>query len=116
MYPVRGCVYTLDQIVKILDLADSPHLMFFKEGKAENVQTSHLTFEELLELPAWAATRWKYIRKTSEWCEIFHYEGTLPIEQLLYRTNKHYGQDDIIFCPKGEGSQIALSLEYAAMV
>jgi hypothetical protein len=73
IYPRPGSVYTLNMILKDLTLDDTPHLNFWYNNLRSVIQTSHTTDEELLSIPEFGLTEWKYIRTTSEWIPIFEY-------------------------------------------
>jgi hypothetical protein len=72
-YPQVGELYTLEQIVRELYLRDSPALMVELNAKMSCVQDSHLTDTELLSVPGFAKTKWRYVRETSEWIPVFHW-------------------------------------------
>jgi hypothetical protein len=72
-YPRGGEVYTLEQITRELYLRDSPALMVQLNAKMSCVQNSHLTDNELLSVPGFAQTKWRYIRETDEWIPVFHW-------------------------------------------
>lgn len=96
MNPVRNFVYTARQILIELELRDSPSFQFWRhspfqmlnDGKdAERLalmmvlgfdpdvdcvlQHSHVTDEQLLSVPGFADSRWRYIRTTDEWIPLF---------------------------------------------
>ncbi len=98
--PIKGRVYTLKEL-HTLDLWDSPHLGFVNtKGAKDTVQDSHLTTEELLALPGWADTKWEYIFRTREWCEIFRAVDYTQIQELVEYYDNGYG--DILSRPKPE--------------
>jgi len=71
-YPVRGQVYSSEDVLTKLRLDDSPFFMFVHEGKRCVVQHSHVTDEQLLEQPqGFRHLTWKYLRTTEEWIPIF---------------------------------------------
>jgi hypothetical protein len=72
-YPVRGVTYTLEQIMRDLRLRDSPALMVEMNTRMSCVQDSHLSEEELLSVPGFAQTKWRYVRETIEWIPVFHW-------------------------------------------
>ncbi|HRP36230.1 MAG TPA: hypothetical protein PLS50_00290 [Candidatus Dojkabacteria bacterium] len=84
MYPKVNEIYTLDQICNVLELDDIPCLEF-KFGRYGNVQMSHVTNEQILSIPLFSETKWKYIRTTFEWIPIFKYseENKYPISRFL---------------------------------
>ena len=67
MYPKRGVNYRYEQL-QLLDLGDSPALNIPGVGV---IQDSHLTVDEMLTVPEFKDTEWKYIRTTDEWIPIF---------------------------------------------
>lgn len=69
--PVMHAVYTAAELHK-LDLLDSPCLRFSYRNGLAVIQNCHLTEEELLSVPSFADTRWRYIRTTHEWIPVFH--------------------------------------------
>ena len=68
--PRRGDVYTAAE-VEALSLRDAPFYRFVVNGNVEVIQTSHLTVEQLLSVPGFAQTRWRYERETHEWIPLF---------------------------------------------
>ena len=79
--PIKGQVYSLRNVIQDLELLDSPHLCFIsKREQGEVIQTSHLTEEELLSVPGFAETQWRYLYTTYEWIPIFRYVGR--VEEL----------------------------------
>jgi hypothetical protein len=84
--PVRGEVYTLKEVLQ-LQLRDGPSLIIQNpRGKfpAEGViQNGHVTDSELLSVPGFAETRWKFSHETSEWIPIFHYTEEIDIRTFV---------------------------------
>lgn len=78
--PVPGRVYTLREAFA-LELPDSPHLGFNREGRRHCVQDSHLTEEQTL--AALGDTRWRYLRTTYEWIPVFEYADDRPITAFV---------------------------------
>lgn len=68
--PVRGAEYTAREVLG-LELRDCPFFRFCVNGRIEVIQTSHLTEAELLSVPGFADTRWRYQRETREWIPLF---------------------------------------------
>lgn len=110
--PVSRHIYTLDQIVNELNLKDSPHLCFTAPNvngvKVESVvQTSHMLLEDLLKVPGFGETKWRYIRTTSEWIPLFDYVGSEPMSEFLDMEEYldpylNFGDEPAIFSvPKG---------------
>jgi hypothetical protein len=69
-YPKINAVHTASQICSF-DLLDSPFFRFCVDGAIQVIQTCHLTDEELLSVPGFAGTRWRYERTTEEWIPLF---------------------------------------------
>ena len=67
-YPQRGRVYTTAELYK-LELDDAPALICIDRS---GVQNAHLSDEELLSVPGFAALRWAYAYRTSEWIPVFY--------------------------------------------
>lgn len=84
MHPKVNEIYTLNQICNVLELDDIPCLEF-KFGRYGNVQMSHVTDKEILSIPLFSETKWKYIKTTFEWIPIFKYseENKYPISRFL---------------------------------
>jgi hypothetical protein len=96
-YPVRGQKYTLAEVEK-LQLRDSAFLMLtlVKPGSSEGyldqypIQTSHFHMDDLLKIPEWAGSRWKYMYETTEWIPVFYcvsedeelVKGLVDVEKL----------------------------------
>jgi hypothetical protein len=74
VYPQRGHVYTLHEVEKVLDLDDSAHLGIVYQGKRTVIQTSHLTADQLLSVPGFKDTFWRYLYTTHEWIPVFEYD------------------------------------------
>lgn len=68
--PRMGVVYTASQVFA-LDLLDSPSFGFWVDGHQAVIQTAHTSIEELLSVPGFAATKWRYLRTTHEWIPVF---------------------------------------------
>jgi len=111
-FPVSRNVYTLNQIVNELDLKDSPSLSFIAPNingvKVESVvQTSHMLLEDLLKVPGFGETKWRYIRTTSEWIPLFDHVGSEPMSEFLDMEEYidpylNFGDEPAIFSvPKG---------------
>jgi hypothetical protein len=100
MNPIRNTVYTVRQILTEVKLQDMPHFMFWRRspfqmlndgkdterlalmtelGFDEDVdcvlQHGHVTEEQLLSVPGFAGSRWRYIRTTDEWIPLFRLEN-----------------------------------------
>jgi hypothetical protein len=70
--PRVGQVYSSEEILRNLDLRDTPFFMFMFNDHRVVIQTSHMTDSEVLSVEKFSDVRWKYIRETSEWIPIFH--------------------------------------------
>lgn len=102
MTPQRGHVYTLQQIEKALDLRDSPCLEFVHDNELAVLQTSHLSENELLAVPGFADTQWRYVLETYEWIPVFRYVDTRPITDFVDITViTEYGETEYWATPKG---------------
>jgi hypothetical protein len=105
IYPKRGGVYTLREVEIVLELRDSAHLGFWHDLGAAWVcascanddddcpyvhnhkvqcviQTSHVTRDDLLSIPGFADSKWKYRYETDEWIPVFEFVGT-DIQQFV---------------------------------
>lgn len=98
MNPIKNRVYTLRQVFQ-LRLRDTPHLGFAgPRGARCVIQTSHLMEVDLLAVPGWADTQWKYLYETDEWIPVFQYVG--PIKTLVdllhieVELNPYLAEDD----------------------
>lgn len=69
--PRRGEEYSFEELLQ-LTLDDDANLSFVHEGLNAVIQSTHITDAELLSVPGFSQTRWRYIRTTSEWIPIFH--------------------------------------------
>jgi len=106
-YPKRGATYTFREICEKLELRDSPHLGFLRNGIQQVVQNSHVREDELLALPQWADSRWVYKYETDEWIPIFRFapEQAIKIEDLVNMEpllDPHATHDGVLWAiPKG---------------
>lgn len=78
MFPRRNEVFTLAQVQNDLELRDSPSLNFVMRAKDGStleacLQDSHVTVEQLLSVPGFADSKWRFHRETSEWIPVFYY-------------------------------------------
>ncbi|QYW04595.1 hypothetical protein pEaSNUABM14_00270 [Erwinia phage pEa_SNUABM_14] len=109
-----GSVYTLREMLTELSLRDTPNLGFTpvsvrypetKEIRQQTVQDSHLTEEEMLALPGWAETKWRYIRETHEWIPVFVAVDNAEIEALCViepYTDRYFRNEGIMHVyPRG---------------
>ena len=100
IYPVRGNIYSYAEITNLY-LRDSEHLMFDHQETGQRcvVQTSHVTEEELLSIPRFAETKWRYMRETDEWVPLFQFvehAGEPNIETFL--DIEQDGDDEGFWC------------------
>lgn len=91
--PRRGRHYTARQLLTgEIYLRDSPffNLTLSFEGRMVRtvIQHSHVTNEELLGVPGFADSLWRYLRETDEWCPIFEFVGTAEQAALLVDTER----------------------------
>ena len=83
-YPEYDQVYTLYEMLNSLDLPDCPFLQFFYKGVECVIQTSHISNEELLNVPGMSESKWHYKTTTHEWIPIFLYaENNIDILELV---------------------------------
>lgn len=103
IYPIENEVYSLDFILGQLKLQDIPSLHFNHEGFGTVIQHSHCANEELLTIPGFAKTKWRYIRTTREWIPIFEYVEEEPIEKFVTIEMDRSPHNDNMFwvCPLG---------------
>lgn len=71
--PRQGAVYSLQQVINVLALDDTPSLRFKHKGKSCVIQTSHCGVLELLTIDGFAKSGWKYMFTTNEWIPIFEF-------------------------------------------
>jgi hypothetical protein len=85
--PVRNMLFSLRDIFTRLDIDDSPCLGFvvLVNGKRHEsvLQYSHVTEAELLSVPGFADSIWKYSHTTNEWIPVFRYAGSAPITDFI---------------------------------
>ena len=80
-FPRRGEVFTGAEIYK-LPLRDSPYLSVPVAHDPEvsfddaPIQDAHVTFDEMLAVPGFAESQWRFIRETDEWIPVFDFIGT----------------------------------------
>jgi len=74
--PVRGGLYTLNEILFHINLLDSPCLLVRIHEGSFPIQDSHMQFDELKEHPEILDTKWEYQYTTSEWIPVFYYLPT----------------------------------------
>lgn len=102
--PRQGAIYSLQQVLHVLALDDCPHLGFTHKGRHAVIQTSHVGDEDLLKIPGFAKSCWKYIRTTNEWIPVFEFADA-DIEKFvdIEREYDYDGSftDDFWATPKG---------------
>jgi hypothetical protein len=87
--PIRGDIYTLSQVETELKLRDEAFLRFSHPGVDGGepgitvIQTSHCTVDQLLAVPGFAESQWRYERETEEWIPLFRYVGERPITDFV---------------------------------
>jgi hypothetical protein len=100
--PRAGELYTLEEITKVLYLRDSPALMMELDGKEGCVQNSHLSDEEILSVPGFAKTWWRFVRETHEWIPVFQWaDSTDPREVVVVEPLKDDPNRYLWIVPKG---------------
>lgn len=85
IFPRRNEVYTFKQIVNELDLRDSACLTFWENNLWQNIRDSHISEHDMLKLPHWAESRWKFVMETDEWIPIFRFakDNEVSIDELV---------------------------------
>ncbi len=86
-YPRRNEVFQFKELSQIV-LSDSPHLCFFLKVNGQRVrcviQTSHVTDAQLLAVPGFADSLWRYCYTTNEQIPIFQYmDPMIPITNIV---------------------------------
>lgn len=81
--PRPGQVYTYEQIMNDLELRDRPSLGFAFNEQSQVVQTSHLFYEEIIQVDGWFDSRWVFMYETDEWIPVFSYAGVPCISELV---------------------------------
>lgn len=107
--PTPGATYSYREICETLMLRDTPCLSFFDEDGRQVIQDSHMTEEEMLEVPGFAESKWVYERETHEWIPIFRYakDNTGSIMEIIDKVDKTNCQEHecVYFLPKGTDRQ-----------
>ena len=104
VYPEYNEVYTLYEMLKSLDLPDCPFLQFFYNGVECVIQTSHVSNEELLNIPGMSESKWHYKTTTHEWIPIFEYtDDNIDILELvdIHLSKRENEYDEYWVTPKG---------------
>lgn len=80
-FPRRGEVFTGAEVMQ-LPLRDSPSLCVPVKWDADvehdeaPIQDAHLTQDELLSVPGFSESRWRFLFETDEWIPVFDFVGT----------------------------------------
>lgn len=80
-FPRRGEVFTAREVLG-LPLRDSPSwgITVAHDPEVEYddppMQDAHVTWEELLSVPGFAETQWRFVKETDEWIPVFEFVGT----------------------------------------
>lgn len=96
-------VYRLDEILKGMELPDSPFLTIRHEGKSGSIQDSHITNEQLLSVPGIGGTWWRYSHTTNEDCPIFywHSKNEYPFTLFVDVEDDESNEKALWITPKG---------------
>lgn len=115
IYPKRGNVYTLRDVLSVLFLHDSPSLMFYHINEAGNevesvIQDAHIgSNEEWFAIPDFAESNWRYVRTTDEDIPVFQFVRAcddimkyVVIERAVdYDTGEETEREEYFVIPKG---------------
>lgn len=100
MRPKQNQVYYAVEVFE-LDLQDSPFLIL-PQG---TVQTTHVSVEDLLDIPGMSELRWRYALTTYEGCPLFYPESTPEELAACFNFgpfNDGYSREnDVCVTPKG---------------
>ena len=99
--PRRGQIYTLREILTLLELHDSPSLGVMLDGKRGVIQDAHLTEEQMLGVPGMADTKWRYAYTTDEWIPVFDYVGPIAQLRACLDYEPDFNHDGLWVTPKG---------------
>lgn len=102
--PKRGNSYFASTILLDMELPDSPFFRFEHDECGGTIQTSHLTTEQLLSVPGFENTLWKYQYTTREEIPIFAYDtrsNAAPITAFVDLEEMHDSPDEWWATPKG---------------
>lgn len=80
--PKRGAIYSLQQVINVLALDDTPHLGFKHKERSCVIQTSHISILDLLTIPEFAKSQWRYMFTTNEWIPVFEFQDA-DIEKFV---------------------------------
>jgi len=96
IYPQRNVQYTYAEIENHLYLRDSPCLWFSYKGIGCPIQTAHVGFGELLNVPGMAESVWRFKEETDEWIPVFHFVGSeediLKLVDIVEEIPTYHGQ------------------------
>lgn len=103
---LRNAVYSLRDVLQRLELPDAPHLMFDFGGKQRVIQNSHVTYADLLSIPQFAGSNWRYLRTTSELIPLFKFvdvadDITLYVDMEPWLNDDGTESEDLWVTPKG---------------
>ena len=82
IFPQKNNVYTFNEIATLLELPDSPFLQFEYDDTECIIQTSHVSCEELLNIPGMSESLWIYEKTTEECIPLFWYSDNNIIDIL----------------------------------
>jgi hypothetical protein len=90
-FPIQNTIYTFSDIAS-LDLPDSPSLLFIYKNKECIIHRSHVTDQELINIPGMKNSRWCYEKTTHEDIPIFWYsDDTIDIQTIIDIKKNNYG-------------------------
>lgn len=104
--PIRSTIYTGAEIINVLYLLDSPALEVVIGDKRGCIQDSHMTNEQLMSVPGFAESSWKYLRTTDEEIPVFKFVGPDPhqfldiVDAVSYSTGEVV-PEELWITPKG---------------
>jgi len=91
--PQRGAVYNLSEILCDLELLKSACLCFYvqdlcysdnRSSTEQIVDFTHLTDDQLLAIPGWSETQWRFAYETEEWTPVFRAIDDRSVERLCH--------------------------------
>jgi hypothetical protein len=83
MLPTTEKTYTARQIETFLTLRDTPFYRFLFQGRLCVIQTSHISAADLLSVPGFADTLWRFQGETREWIPLFLFADPAPITDFV---------------------------------
>jgi hypothetical protein len=101
MWPKSGNVYTARNIETVLTLRDTPFYRFDFQSRLCVLQTSHVGPSDLLSIPGFAETRWRFEGETREWIPLFRYVSPAPITDFVDIEHDIEADDEYWATPKG---------------